>query len=32
MILAALNDYYDRLIGDGKSAISPFGYSQERIS
>ena len=31
MILAALNDYYDRLLDDPKSGIAPPGYSTERI-
>lgn len=32
MILAALNDYYQRLLTQDDSGISPFGYSQEKIS
>ncbi|WP_434035209.1 type I-C CRISPR-associated protein Cas8c/Csd1 [Pseudomonas aeruginosa] len=32
MILSALNDYYQRLLERGEANISPFGYSQERIS
>lgn len=32
MILAALNDYYLRLLEREESGISPFGYSQEKIS
>lgn len=32
MILAALNDYYQRLLTQQDSGISPFGYSQEKIS
>lgn len=31
MILAALNDYYRRLLGDPDSGISTPGYSQEKI-
>lgn len=31
MILSALNDYYQRLLGDEGSGISPPGYSQEKI-
>lgn len=32
MILSALNDYYQRLLTQEDSGISPFGYSQEKIS
>lgn len=32
MILAALNDYYHRLLSDPGSGISPPGYSLEKIS
>lgn len=32
MILAALNDYYQRLLSDPDSGISPPGYSLEKIS
>lgn len=32
MILAALNDYYQRLLEQEDSEIAPFGYSQEKIS
>ena len=32
MILAALNDYYHRLLSDPDSGISPPGYSLEKIS
>lgn len=32
MILAALNDYYQRLLEEGPGNISPPGYSQEKIS
>lgn len=32
MILSALNDYYQRLLEQGEAGISPFGYSQEKIS
>jgi hypothetical protein len=32
MILAALNDYYARLLDDPDSGISPPGYSLEKIS
>lgn len=32
MILAALNDYYQRLLDDEDSGISPPGYSSEKIS
>lgn len=32
MILAALNDYYQRLLEHGAEGISPLGYSQEKIS
>lgn len=32
MILAALNDYYQRLLVDQESGISPPGYSLEKIS
>lgn len=32
MILAALTDYYQRLLTQEDSGISPFGYSQEKIS
>lgn len=32
MILAALNDYYERLLERGAEGISPAGYSQEKIS
>lgn len=32
MILAALNDYYQRLLDEQPEAISPPGYSQEKIS
>lgn len=32
MILSALNDYYHRLLEQGTDGISPFGYSQEKIS
>lgn len=32
MILSALNDYYQRLLTQDDSGISPFGYSQEKIS
>lgn len=32
MILAALNDYYQRLVEDGSESISPLGYSQGKIS
>jgi CRISPR-associated protein Csd1 len=32
MILAALNDYYARLLDDPDSGISPPGYSVEKIS
>lgn len=32
MILAALNDYYQRLITQAASGVSPFGYSQEKIN
>lgn len=31
MILAALNDYYQRLLDDEESGIAPPGYSQEKI-
>lgn len=31
MILAALNDYYQRLLDDEDSGIAPPGYSQEKI-
>lgn len=31
MILAALNDYYQRLLDDVSSGIAPPGYSQEKI-
>ena len=31
MILAALNDYYQRLLDDPDSGIAPHGYSQEKI-
>lgn len=31
MILAALNDYYQRLLDDADSGIAPPGYSQEKI-
>lgn len=32
MILAALNDYYQRLLEEDPNSISPPGYSQEKIS
>ena len=32
MILSALNDYYQRLLEQGADGVSPFGYSQEKIS
>ncbi len=32
MILSALNDYYQRLLERDEADISPFGYSQEKIS
>lgn len=32
MILSALCDYYQRLLEQGTDSISPFGYSQEKIS
>lgn len=32
MILSALSDYYQRLLERDESDISPFGYSQEKIS
>lgn len=32
MILAALNDYYQRLLERREPGLSPFGYSQEKIS
>lgn len=32
MILAALSDYYQRLLTQEGSGISPLGYSQEKIS
>ncbi len=32
MILAALSDYYERLLDDPESGISAPGYSQEKIS
>ncbi len=32
MILSALNDYYQRLLEQSTDGISPFGYSQEKIS
>lgn len=32
MMLAALSDYYRRLLDDEESSISPPGYSQEKIS
>lgn len=32
MILSALNDYYRRLVKQSTDGISPFGYSQEKIS
>ena len=32
MILAALSDYYHRLLSDPNSGISPLGYSLEKIS
>lgn len=32
MILSALNDYYQRLLAQDEADISPFGYSQEKIS
>lgn len=32
MILAALNDYYERLLERGAEGVSPAGYSQEKIS
>ncbi len=32
MILAALSDYYERLLERGAEGISPAGYSQEKIS
>ncbi len=32
MILSALNDYYQRLLDDPNSGISPPGYSQGKIS
>lgn len=32
MILAALNDYYARLLDDENSGVSPPGFSQESIS
>lgn len=32
MILAALNDYYQRLLEDADSGVSRPGYSQEKIS
>lgn len=32
MILSALNDYYERLLGSNVEGISPSGYSQEKIS
>lgn len=32
MILAALNDYYQRLLDEAPESISPPGYSQEKIS
>ncbi|MDG9927789.1 MULTISPECIES: type I-C CRISPR-associated protein Cas8c/Csd1 [unclassified Pseudomonas] len=32
MILSALNDYYQHLLERDEEGISPFGYSQEKIS
>ncbi len=32
MILSALSDYYQRLLEQSTDGISPFGYSQEKIS
>jgi CRISPR-associated protein Csd1 len=32
VILSALNDYYQRLLQRGEEGVSPFGYSQEKIS
>lgn len=32
MILSALNDYYQRLLERREPGLSPFGYSQEKIS
>ncbi len=32
MILTALNNYYDRLTEQGNPDISPYGFSQEKIS
>lgn len=32
MILSALCDYYQRLLEQGTDGVSPFGYSQEKIS
>lgn len=32
MILTALNNYYDRLTEQGHPDISPYGFSQEKIS
>lgn len=32
MILAALSDYYERLLERGAEGVSPAGYSQEKIS
>jgi CRISPR-associated protein Csd1 len=32
VILSALSDYYQRLLQRGEEGVSPFGYSQEKIS
>ena len=32
MILAALNNYFDRLTEQGNDDIAPYGFSQENIS